>query len=222
MMRVILLRVGSARWEREGVRACGCAKNERERERGSWLCALARRVGGRAGRDLKHRKDEEREDADSGRLCALPCSHAVLLSTPHSTIVETFNMDAPALRSAVADFLASFTHEVLYQRSLYASDIFERRCEGGEGGRERGREERRERARGERKGPLLRAPLCGLLQSRPAVYVRRKSGQPARPGKKRARARRTLAALVSGARTLRETLRAGRRPPRVFFASLSR
>jgi len=36
-------------------------------------------------------------------------------------------MDAPALRTAVADFLASFTHEVLYQRGLYASDIFERR-----------------------------------------------------------------------------------------------
>ena len=196
MMRVILLRVGSARWEREGVRACGCAKNERERERGSWLCALARRVGGRAGRDLKHRKDEEREDADSGRLCALPCSHAVLLSTPHSTIVETFNMDAPALRSAVADFLASFTHEVLYQRSLYASDIFERRCEGGEG--ERGGERREEREREERGKGLSCVHLSAASSNPGRLCMCAGSLASLRGREKRGRAR--------GGRSLRSSL----------------
>jgi hypothetical protein len=47
-------------------------------------------------------------------------------------------MDAPALRGAVADFLASFTHEVLYQRGLYSPDLFARWCvvgiEGVRGG----------------------------------------------------------------------------------------
>ena len=60
---------------------------------------------------------------------AITHTHKHTCACPHVTAHAhaTRAMDAPALRCAVADFLASFTHEVLYQRGLYASDIFERR-----------------------------------------------------------------------------------------------